>query len=150
MKRTGEKALIIIGSILNLLTMILSLVAISVTKVVLNDPDVAQTIVDTIEENPQEGVEPLDVAEVQSLLETATPFVNGFGWSIVIFALISIILGIVAYVYLSKKGKEKTAGGLLIGAGVAGGIISLTAILYYIAAIMCFVRKEKMIEKIED
>lgn len=148
MKRTGEKILIVVGSILNALTMILSLIMIAFTKSVLNDPASVEEFIKTIEEAPQqEGVEPLNVEEVQTAFDTLTPFIGVFGWIVFAFALISLILGIVAFIYVSKKGKEKLSGGLLIGAGLAGGILSLTAILYYVAAILCFVRKEKPAEK---
>lgn len=62
---------------------------------------------------------------------------------IVALLVISVVLGIIAFVYLMKNKSMNATGGLLIAAGVLSGLISITSILYYIAAIMCFVRKPK-------
>lgn len=150
MKRTGEKALIISAAILNFLTMIITLIIIASLKMTLKDPNFAQVFVDNFEGTSQGDIEPLSVEEVQSMMDTFSPYVNSLGWAIVVFALVSLVLGIIAFVCLTKKGREQTAGSLLIGAGIFGGVISLTAILYYIAAVLCFVRKEKPTEKIEE
>jgi len=44
-------------------------------------------------------------------------------------------------VKVSKNKSPKTAGVLFIFAGLLSGILLLAPILFYIAAIMCFVRK---------
>ena len=64
-----------------------------------------------------------------------------FGWGFIISLVISLILNIIGIVSVYKNKKPKNAGILFIVAGLFAGILSLTSILLYVAAIMCFVRK---------
>lgn len=142
MKRTGEKVLIVIASIFNVIAIIFTAIVMAGAKVIVGDATFAQTIYDSLVATAEPGVEELNVDEIQSILDMAAPYINVVGVTAIIVALIGLILGIVAYVFINKNKKMSTAGALLIVAGVLSGGISLTSILYYIAAILCFVRKE--------
>ena len=64
-----------------------------------------------------------------------------FGWGFIILLVISLVLNIIGIVSVNKNKKPKNAGILFIVAGLFAGVLSLTSILLYVAAIMCFVRK---------
>lgn len=142
MKRTGEKVLIVIASIFNVIAIIFTAILMAGAKAVIGDSNFAQKVYDSLVETAEPGVEQLNVDEIQEMLDLAAPYINTFGVTAMVVALIGLILGIVAYVFINKNKKMSTAGALLIVAGVLSGGISLTSILYYIAAILCFVRKE--------
>jgi hypothetical protein len=72
---------------------------------------------------------------------------GAFGWALAAAGVIGIIFGIIAVVKAKGNKSPKTAGWLLIIGAVLTGAISigfgfLPALLYLIAGIMCFVRKE--------
>lgn len=140
MKRTVEKVLTMAAIICSVLGIGLMSVIIFVIGVVFDDPNTVEEIV--VEQN-QTGQEQITVEEMQEAIDVIQPFVNTFGWVIVALLVISVVLGIIAFVYLMKNKSMNATGGLLIAAGVLSGLISITSILYYIAAIMCFVRKPK-------
>lgn len=140
MKRTVEKVLTMAAIICSVLGIGLMSVIIFGIGVVFDDPNTVEEIV--VEQN-QTGQEQITVEEMQEAINVIQPFVNTFGWVIVALLVISVVLGIIAFVYLMKNKSMNTTGGLLIAAGVLSGLISITSILYYIAAIMCFVRKPK-------
>ena len=73
---------------------------------------------------------------------------SGLGWGIIIAALIGIVAGIIAVIYIAGNKNPKVAGWLFIIGGILTGLISfgsgfLAALLYVIAGIMYFVRKPK-------
>ena len=140
MKRTVEKVLTMAAIICSVLGIGLMSVIIFGIGVVFDDPNTVEEIV--VEQN-QTGQEQITVEEMQEAIDVIQPFVNTFGWVIVALLVISVVLGIIAFVYLMKNKSMKATGGLLIAAGVLSGLIMFTSILYYIAAIMCFVRKPK-------
>lgn len=140
MKRTVEKVLTMAAIICSVLGIGLMSVIIFGIGVVFDDPNTVEEIV--VEQN-QTGQEQITVEEMQEAIDVIQPFVNTFGWVIVALLVISVVLGIIAFVYLVKNKSMNATGGLLIAAGVLSGLISITSILYYIAAIMCFVRKLK-------
>lgn len=140
MKRTVEKVLTMAAIICSVLGIGLMSVIIFGIGVVFDDPNTVEEIV--VEQN-QTGQEQITVEEMQEAIDVIQPFVNTFGWVIVALLVISVVLGIIAFVYLMKNKSMNATGGLLIAAGVLSGLISITSILYYIAAIMCFVRKTK-------
>lgn len=140
MKRTVEKVLTMAAIICSLLGIGLMSVIIFGMGVAFDDPNTIEEIV--VEQN-QAGQEQITVEEMQEAIDVIQPFISTFGWVIVALLVISVVLGIIAFVYLMKNKSMNATGGLLIAAGVLSGLISITSILYYIAAIMCFVRKPK-------
>lgn len=138
-KRTGEKALGIIGSIFNVIGIILSIIFITslsgfegsqmqmqMEEELRNDPNIT---------NPQDA---------EMAVDAFNAVVAGFdviGWVVVILLAISTVFAILAITKLKSFDKANTAGIFFILAGIFAGILSLTSILFYIAAIMCFVRK---------
>lgn len=145
MKRTVEKVLTMAAIICSLLGIGLTSVIIFGMGVAFDDPNTIEEIV--VEQN-QAGQEQITVEEMQEAIDVIQPFISTFGWVIVALLVVSVVLGIIAFVYLMKNKSMNATGGLLIAAGVLSGLISITSILYYIAAIMCFVRKPKPIDQV--
>ncbi|MDE0583676.1 DUF4064 domain-containing protein [Planococcus sp. A6] len=143
-KRTGEKALGIIGSIFNVIGIILSIIVITslsgfegsqmqmqLEEEIRNDPNLT---------NP---------GDVEMTMDMVNSFVQGFdvlGWIVVALLVVSTVFAILAITKLKSFDTANTAGIFFILAGIFAGILSLTSILFYIAAIMCFVRKPPLRE----
>lgn len=144
MKRTGEKTIIIIASICNLIAIFLTSIAVIFLKNIINDPKLVEEYLNDPTVLAESNGEVLTIQEFQDAMDIISPYINGFAWLIIGTMVISLILGLVAFKMMNKKEKVNTAGILLILSGVLGGILSLTAILYYVAAIMCFVRKPRV------
>lgn len=139
MSRAGEVALGIIGTILNvILLVVVTLAVVGASnadtvelkqmfeeEIVLADPAMTQE----------------DVAMFNDALDVGLDIFGVVGWVLVVTLLISVILSIIAVVKVSKNKSPKAAGILFIFAGLLSGILLLAPILFYIAAIMCFVRK---------
>ena len=137
MSRAGEVALGIIGTILNVIFLII--ITLSVLSLsAMNPGDVQQVMEDEImlqyPELTQEDLAKMDLGMIFDIGST-------IGWVLVVLLLISVILSIIAVVKVSKNKSPKVAGGLFIVAGLLSGILLLAPILFYIAAIMCFVRR---------
>lgn len=140
--RTGEKVLGIIGIVFNVLTIILVAIMIAslggfegsqehqqVEQELLNDPMFT---------NPEEA---------QMAVDFFNSFMAGFGvvgWVLAGLLVISTILTVLALINLTKGRNAKLAGVFFIVAGLFAWILTPTSILFYIAAIMCFVRKAPM------
>ncbi|MBU9672314.1 DUF4064 domain-containing protein [Planococcus sp. CP5-4] len=143
-KRTGEKALGIIGSIFNVIGIILSIIFITslsgfegsqmqmqMEEEIRNDPNLTNS------------------GDVEMTIDMVNSFVQGFdvlGWIVVALLVVSTVFAILAITKLKSFEKANTAGIFFILAGIFAGILSLTSILFYIAAIMCFVRKPPLRE----
>jgi hypothetical protein len=139
LSRVGEVALGIIGTILNvILLVVVTLAVVGVSnadtvelkqmleeEIVLADPTMTQE----------------DVAVFNDAFDVGIDIFGVVGWVLVATLLISVILSIIAVVKVSKNKSPKAAGILFIFAGLLSGILLLAPILFYIAAIMCFVRK---------
>ena len=139
MSRTGEMVLGVISAIFTALSIILiSLLVIGgnsaiqddafnteIQKEILNDPSLTSQ----------------DAEAVAQVFDVLPGVFSAFGWGIVVVFVISLILNIIGIVNISKNKNPKLAGIMFILAGLFAGILSLTSILLYIAAIMCFVRK---------
>ncbi|AQQ54965.1 hypothetical protein B0X71_02510 [Planococcus lenghuensis] len=133
--RTGEKVLGIIGIVLNVIAIILVVMAVvevgsgtfeaDLEEFILTDPTLA----------------PEDAEATLVALSGLTEAIEVFGWVIGISLVVSTILAIIAVINLNDNKKPVLAGVLFVIAGILSGIISLTALIFYIAAIMCFVRK---------
>ncbi|MGG0658177.1 DUF4064 domain-containing protein [Rummeliibacillus pycnus] len=152
MKRTVEIVFGIIGSFFNILAIgFMGLMMIGMTEL----KNSAQTQDDLIAEfENQFSTDPqLQDIDMQSFTNSMNSIIHGFGpfgWFTLICFIISLVLGIIAMVqvYRAKDKKANFAGAMFIVAAVFAGIISPTSIVYYIAAIICFVRKP--IEEISD
>lgn len=134
--RGAEKTLGVIGIIFNLLTIALLVIGILSFDSVQNTTefqDFEQEILnDSTFASPQDA---------QAFLDTFISSFSIIGWIIVALLAISTILAILAIANLRNNRNPKAAGVLFIIAGLFAGLLSLTSILFYIAAIMCFVRK---------
>lgn len=140
--RTGERVLGIIGIVFNVLVIILAAIAITslsgfegsqehqqVEQELLNDP---------VFTNPEEA---------QMAVDFFNSFMAGFGligWVFTGLLVISTIFAVLAIVNLKGNRNAKLAGLFFILAGLFAWILTPTSILFYIAAIMCFVRKAPM------
>lgn len=140
MSRAGEVTLGIIGTILN--GILLIIVALSVVSLGAVDKSEFQQIAEEelMLQDPTMTSE--DIAMVNDFMAVAFDSFGVIGWVLVVTLLISVILSIMAVVKVSKNKSPKTAGILFIVAGLLSGILLLAPILFYIAAIMCFVRKK--------
>jgi len=140
LSRAGEVALGIIGTILNVIFLII--ITLSVTSLsAINPTDIQQVMEDEIMlQYPEVTQEDLANMDLGLIIEIGSTI----GWVLVILLLISVILSIIAVVKVSKNKSPKVAGVLFIVAGLLSGILLLAPILFYIAAIMCFVRKTRV------
>lgn len=140
--RTGERVLGIIGTVFNVLAIIL--IAYLITSLsgfegsqeqqqmeqeLLNDPMFA---------NPEEAQMAVD------MVNTMIAGSGIIGWVIIAILIISTIFAVLAIVNLKRDRNAKLAGIFFILAGLFAGLLSITSILFYIAAIMCFARKPPM------
>lgn len=139
MSRVGEVALGIIGTILNVILLVFATIAV----VAVSNADAGE-----LKQLFQEEMVMADPTMTSEDIAMANDAIGAFldvfgivGWVLVITLLISVILSIIAVVKVSKNKSPKTAGILFIFAGLLSGILLLAPILFYIAAIMCFVRK---------
>ena len=135
--RAGEKVLGIIGIVFNVLAIALIGFAMASYANVQGTPEFEQFLEEEIMADPEFS----NPEDVQMVMETMSSSLNVVGWVLIALLVLSTILAIVALVNLRKVGKASTAGVFFILAGLFAGLLSLTSILFYIAAIMCFVRK---------
>jgi uncharacterized membrane protein len=136
--RGGEKTLGIIGIIFNLLTIALFVYMITSFGQLQGTPQFEQ-FEEEMRNDPALG----SPEEAQMVLDTLSSSIGPIGWTLVGLLTISTIFAILALLNLRKDKNAKLAGAFFIIAGLFAGILSLTSILFYIAAIMCFVRRAK-------
>ncbi|WP_052130295.1 DUF4064 domain-containing protein [Ureibacillus sinduriensis] len=140
MKRTGEKVLSIIASVLNVLTVGFLILMLIGSKMLLdtgmNDP-LFQSEIES--EMYASGLTEAEMDEALLLMGDFLSIIGGIGWLLVVLGVIAIILGIIGAVKVGNN--AKLAGILFIIAAILSGIISIPGILLIIAAIMCFSRK---------
>lgn len=138
--RAGEKVLGIIGIIFNVLAIALIGFAMASYANVQGTPEFQQYIEDEIMADPAFS----NPEEAQMVMDMMSSSFSVVGWVLIALLAFSTILAIAALVNLRKNGKASIAGVLFIVAGLFAGLLSLTSILFYIAAIMCFVRKPRV------
>lgn len=139
MSRTGETVLGVISAIFTALGIILVSIMVANGSAAFQDEAFTAQIQQEILNDPTlTGQEAEMAAQILDLLPNAF---SAFGWGFVIILVISLVFNIIGIVAVTKNKKPKLAGIMFILAGLFAGIISLTSILLYIAAIMCFVRK---------
>ena len=139
MSRTGELALGIVSAVFTFLGIIATVIFLISGSSVFTDEAFLYEIEQEMYNDPA-----LSELEAQQAADFVSVFFEMFtvlGWLAVATLVISLVLNIIGVVSVSKNKKPKLAGTMFIIAGVFAGIISLTSILLYIAAIMCFVRK---------
>ncbi|WP_088006135.1 DUF4064 domain-containing protein [Indiicoccus explosivorum] len=142
--RTWEKALGIIGIVLNVTVIILTIIAIiniggfegsvfeaQLQEDILNDPTLT----------------PEEAEATVALVSGFTDIFGVFGWVIVAVLALASALAVVAIINLNDNKKPKLAGILFVIAGILSGLLSLTALIFYVAAIMCFVRRPPLAEE---
>lgn len=137
--RAGEKTLGIIGVVFNVLTIALLIFAILGLGNIENDPEFRQMLEEQIVADPTIG----DIGDTQALIDGLLTSFDVVAWTLVALLVLSTILALFAIARLGHNRKPKVAGVLFIVAGVFAGLMSLTSILFYIAAIMCLVRKPR-------
>ena len=139
MSRTGELALGIVSAVFTFLGTILTVIFLIGGSSVFTDEAFIAEFEQEIYNDPT-----LSEIEAQETIDIMGVFFEMFtvlGWLTVAALVISLVLNIIGVVSVSKNKKPKLAGIMFIIAGLFAGILSLTSILLYIAAIMCFVRK---------
>lgn len=137
--RAGEKVLGIIGIVFNILAIALIGFAMASYSNVQGTPEFQQYIEDEIMADPAFS----NPEEAQMIIDMMSSSFSVMGWVLIALLALSTILAIIALVNLRKKSKASVAGIFFILAGLFAGLLSLTSILFYIAAIMCFVRKPR-------
>ncbi|KKB38270.1 DUF4064 domain-containing protein [Bacillus thermotolerans] len=138
MKRTAEMILTIIGIILNLLFIAGTVLLVNLFK----DPAMRSELEAQLRNDPQLASAGVDLAMMVDVI-------SGVGWWVIAVVVISTILSLIAAFALRGNRKPKLAGGLLIASALIiglGTILSgwLPALLFLIAGILCFARKERV------
>lgn len=139
MSRTGEVALGIIGTILNVIFLIMVTLAVVFTSTADSSEITQMFEKEMMLQDPTMTSE--DVAMFNEVMDGGLEIAGILGWVLIVTLLISVILSIIGVVKVSKNKSPKAAGALFISAGMLSGILLLAPILFYIATIMCFVRK---------
>ncbi|MGE6489395.1 DUF4064 domain-containing protein [Paenisporosarcina sp. NPDC076898] len=147
MSRAGEVALGVIGTILNIIFLIFVTLAVMGASNA-NTDELKQMFEEEIVLSDP-NMTPEDIAVFNDAVDVGIEVVGVVGWVVVVTLLISIILSILGVVKVSKNKSPKAAGIMFIFAGLLSGILLLAPILFYIAAIMCFVRKTP-VQYVED
>lgn len=138
--RTGERILGIIGIVFNVISIILLAWLITSLSGLEGTQEFEEFQQDIMNDPAFEG----SPEEAQMVVDVVMDSAGVFGWAMVALLVLSTILAIVALINLKKTRSAKLAGIFFILAGLLAGVLSLTSILFYIAAIMCFVRKPPM------
>ncbi|MGE6685924.1 DUF4064 domain-containing protein [Paenisporosarcina sp. NPDC076907] len=147
LSRAGEVALGVIGTILNIIFLIFVTLAVMGASNA-NTDELKQMFEEEIVLSDP-NMTPEDIAVFNDAVDVGIEVVGVVGWVVVVTLLISIILSILGVVKVSKNKSPKAAGIMFIFAGLLSGILLLAPILFYIAAIMCFVRKTP-VQYVED
>ncbi|WP_186731293.1 DUF4064 domain-containing protein [Rummeliibacillus suwonensis] len=147
MKRTAEIVLGIIGTFFNVIGIAFIGVMIRGVSEVKNNEQFQDEILKEFksQQSNDPQLQDIDIQTFTDGMGTIINFLGVFGWLIIASFIISLIVGVVATVKVVKVKDKKAnfAGSMFLIAGVLAGILSLTSIIYYIAAIICFVRKPK-------
>ncbi|MFD1032051.1 DUF4064 domain-containing protein [Metaplanococcus flavidus] len=140
--RTGERVLGIIGIVFNVIGIILLAWLITSINNLEGTAEFEEFQQDFMNDPAFEG----NPEEAQMVMDLMREGAGVVGWVIVAILVLSTILAIVAVMNLKKTRSAQLAGIFFILAGLLAGVLSPTSILFYIAAIMCFVRKPPMRE----
>lgn len=140
--RTGERVLGIIGIVFNVVSIILLAILITSISGLEGTPEFDQFEQEIMNDPAFQG----NPEEAQMVVDLIVDGTSVFGWVMVAMLVLSTIFAVVALLNLKKTRSATLAGVFFIIAGLLAGVLSLTSILFYIAAIMCFVRKPPMRE----
>lgn len=142
MKRTAEKVLGIISAVFTFLAIIGNIVVFGFIKVLSSDPVMRQELeMDLISE---EGFTPEDTEMIMGIIDSLA----GLGVILTIVMVISLIATIIGIVYIWNDKNRKLAGAMFIVGGLFAFVLSVTSILLYIAAILCFTKKPPIEDEI--
>lgn len=141
--RTGERVLGIIGIVFNVVGIILLAWLITSISSLEGTPEFEEFQQEFMNDPAFQG----NPEEAQMVLDLMVGGAGVIGWIIVAMLVLSTIFAIVAVINLKNERNAKIAGIFFILAGLLAGVLSLTSILFYVAAIMCFVRKPPMREE---
>ncbi|WP_144513606.1 DUF4064 domain-containing protein [Bacillus sp. FJAT-22090] len=142
MSRIGELVLGVISAVFSVIAIILLSVSVVQGSTVFQEEGFNDLFEQEIMSDPN-----LSSQDAEAITQGLDVFLDLFtilGWGFIISIVISLVLNILGILFINKNKKPKLAGVMFILAGLLAGIISLTSILLYIAAIMCFVRKPPM------
>ena len=139
MSRTGEVVLGVVSAIFTFLSIIMTVIFIVGGSNIFTDELFIAEFEQEIYNDPT--LSEFEAQETIDIMTTIFEMFTVLGWLIVVAMIISLVLNIIGIVSVSKNKNPKLAGIMFIIAGVFAGLLSLTSILLYIAAIMCFVRK---------
>lgn len=139
MSRTGEVVLSVISAIITLLSIVLVTILVVSGSSILKDEEVTNQFLSDVATDP--NMTETELQLINDNMDVVIDAFSLFGWVFIIILVISLILNIIGIMSISKNKNPKLAGIMFILAGLFAGVISLTSILLYIAAIMCFVRK---------
>lgn len=136
MKRTGEIVLGVIGIVVYAFISLLSALMIWVQN---NEDKVKELMQEAAEENSDNALSPEEINETISTM-------GDNGWPFFIAGLLTVILGIVALIFLKGNKRPKPAGIILIVLAVLsvfvfGGFALFGSVPYLIAGLMCLLRK---------
>lgn len=135
--RAGEKVLGVIGLVFNILAIILFVYLITTLSNEQNKAEFERYMEEEVANDPTLA----EVGDPQMIVDTIVTSFSVFSWVIVGLLVISSIFAILSLVNLGKNRSAKLAGAFFIIAGLFAFVLSPTSILFYIAAIMCFVRR---------
>ncbi|MGM0898815.1 MAG: DUF4064 domain-containing protein [Bacillota bacterium] len=144
LNRTGEKVLGIIGTIFNVLGIIFAIIVITSLS-----GFEGSEMHNQMEQDLRNDPMMTSPEEAEMAVDAMNAFIQSFdviGWVLVVLLAVSTVFAVLAITKLKSIESANTAGIFFIIAGIFAGILSLTSILFYIAAIMCFVRKPPMRE----
>lgn len=133
MKRTGEIILAIIGMIIYGIIALFGFLFIWMK----NNPDLMEIAFDEVRRQGE-----MSAADIDLMMDV----LGASGAFITIVSILAIVLGIVALILLKGNKSPVAAGIILIVVAVilsiiTAGVAIIPGIFYFIAAIMCFVRK---------
>lgn len=126
MKRTGEFVLAIIGLVLNVVALVSGFVLKGLDSV-----------------NIKQQLEDTDTGLTAQDINNTVDMLGSIGTYLIVLSVISIILTIIALVFLKGNKKPKLAGWLFIISGIISLMEVIPGILYIIVGIMALARKPK-------
>lgn len=143
MNRTAERVLSIIAVVMSAVGTIFAFIGMGFFNLMKNDPAIRQEMEMEFMADPT-----MTASDIEAIF-TFFDVIGGVMWLIIIAMILSIILNIIGIVNIWNNKNAKLAGIMFIIAGVLAGILSLTSILLYIAAILCFTKKPPLQEDIQ-
>lgn len=133
MNRTIEKILAMIASILNVFGIATTgIIVVSIDSLFRAD-GVQQQLFGDVQQRTGTDFTLTDLYDLSQVFDAVS-------WFVIVVLIISLILGTAGMIKLNSD--TRFAGILFIGAGIFACLVSVPSILYYIAAILCFIRQK--------